>query len=360
MSLLDLQLPIHNHSLRYPQRFVVDSSFKTQFTGLKCDWPSFVYLALALGVSAYDNGLLQIRRRCDTHFDSIKEVTLYSITDQDLIEVSFTQGTPVGKLKRKSKFSLRRALAWDLVMAVPSAQGVMELVPLIPPTSFSENDESKSCCVAPGCSSSSQREMRYTKNRLEAALTWVLYVEQTLRLAGAMEPHLLPIPQDVLEIRMNTAVELRTLEHLNSRLAKIFPSDTVLTKRLTEILQPSQESRAFPPPNNQHQRSVDNDFELDIWPALRDNTTFQALRRNFDPSPHVRTNADVDLNDTSSDISLLARIIIVTSTARKWKKREWITDAGIDGRVRPVMPANPMVALFDKGDRPPPQDIYFG
>lgn len=99
---------------------------------------------------------------------------------------------------------------------------------------------------------------------------------------------------------------------------------------------------------------------FDIWPILQSNNSFAKLYESCAPSRYDKVKTKVDLDDLSLLLVVLARIIIVTSQARKWKKQEWTMDTGFDGIERSVMPQNPMVTHLRSDERSPPERIFFG
>ena len=85
-------------------RFMVASDMKANDrTPLKMKWPQFVWLALSLGVSAYDPGW-QSRHSC----------TLKKTECQDLIYLSYEEDRLFAKLEPRAEltYSLQRAFAW--------------------------------------------------------------------------------------------------------------------------------------------------------------------------------------------------------------------------------------------------------
>ncbi|OCL12734.1 hypothetical protein AOQ84DRAFT_227156 [Glonium stellatum] len=314
MSLLDLRLPIKSRDRRYAQRFLVDTTMKTDFFGLKLDWASFVYLALALGVSADDPGFCDIKRSLSHDVYPAKRVTLCSVHGE-VIGVTFAEGVPVAELLgRELKFSLQRALAWDLVMVTAENQGQSRLVPLMGPggSLLSGNSTEE---FSLGLFNNPQREAAFALKPVEAALIWSLYVEETLHSSNSPPGEILPVAQDVLKVRQDAILELRRLQNLEQRLESVFPLNWELREKLASILGPVP----------QHTE----DMYLDtMWPLLQNNATFQDIRDNFSPSLQYRVRNDADLNDLSTPMALLARIFLATSVVQKWKQEDWDTESG--------------------------------
>lgn len=312
----------------YPRRCVVDFSMYSTIIPLLCRWSDFVFIALAMGVEPTDTRLLQLRnwKNLKSH-ETEADMTLLDKSGRSLLTINLeTTPATVQFCSLQVRLSLRRALAWDLVMAFPHSHGV-EIIPLVQPAITS---------------SGIGRDFPDTPNALGLAVTWTLYAEHIRHLSQLDDQETLPSLQSWLKIRLDAVQSLRNMSKLNSFLQDIFPNNGTLVDQIGKML--AEQERDAEKSNSPFTPTA-----LDIWPNLVKNDVFLRLQQQFHPSPKCRIPRDIDLENLESLEAVLARVLILTSCMRGQKKLDWHQTPLATGEMAVEVPENPLATLNANG-----------
>jgi hypothetical protein len=198
-------------------RFVVASDMKaSDRTPLKMSWAQFVWLALALGISAYDPAW---KKGHPCTFKNDKE--------EDFIHLSYEEDRLLAKLVPRGEltYSLQRAFAWHnikldgdrltLLGRNKSAQVSLASVTISPELSTCR----RGMDLDPQeCSSTIRgREPQDCGNPLAAACYWMLY--RRSQHLGSKEP--ISVSEHLLEYRQRVLCHLRLLDDQNKLATKV-------------------------------------------------------------------------------------------------------------------------------------------
>lgn len=364
MGVLDLRLPLTHLSGRR-RRCVVDTSLMADISTMSCDWQTFVYVAL--GFSVAPRSLEVFRRILTSSYDVLKEVPLQSESGDVVMQVSLIDTVPVVKLQSNEsqvvRFSVIRALAWELIMILPNSKGALEIVPLVPdPHVPSGRTEVPSAFLAPVHSSDLQRDIANAKKPFEACLIWTIYFEQIRHSPTQNQGEALPVPQYLLILQQDAARELKGLPNLESRLKDIFSSKLNIVRKLLDKLQLSENKEAELSSSNRTGKPKvfqPGDLYMDIWPELQQNELFKDLLARYNPSPELRTKEPLVLSDLTSSSAILARVVMITSATQNGEQEEWNTKLDRLGNTVWIPNKNPLGTILEKGQSPPAQRIDF-
>lgn len=373
MALLNTQMSVKQTAIM-ARRFTVDFAMSIEPALLEVKWPTFVYLALALGVDAYDGGLHQIittlSNQNPTPYLRLKDNcgrALMNIWGAD--ERVFASLVPGLR-----DLYLRRALAWELIMVLVDQDGP-QCIPVINLEQFPPSDivafTPKGITIATQSLGDqrplltySQRELSRCSNLLETALTWVLYTE----LVYAETGEILPASQALLNLRLKILDELE--EHIATAsdcLRTLFPGTPSIIEAVQEALHAcwtEPEFQAYKqrrtevyrmyiglfavshPPDRTQLCEIRKGFEPESYfnssKRLNDNVSYKILIAAFNPLPRLRTGSGADLNDIQSPLALLARIVLATSIVQFWPCIRVRANDCIDE----ADPSNPLGRIF--------------
>jgi hypothetical protein len=210
-------------------RFVVANDMKaSERTPLKMDWAQFVWLALALGISAYD-----------PTWQSSYPCTFKNDKNEDLVHLSYEEDWLFAKfaLREKLTYSLQRAFAWYNIKLDGD-----RLLPLgyceaghVCLNSVTISPELSACRLgmnlgSKGYSSTIHgREPQDCNNPLAAACCWMMY----WRLQYGEFREILPVSQQLLEYRQRVLCHLNSLDDNKMLATKV--RSLVLAKYIDEI-----------------------------------------------------------------------------------------------------------------------------
>jgi hypothetical protein len=189
-------------------RLMVASDTKaSDRTPLKMQWPQFVWLALALGVSPYDPG-----------WQSSYPRTLKNSENEDSIHLFYEEDRLIAKVALKVEFtySLRRAFGWynieldgDRLLALGNGESVPRRL-----KSVTISPELSACRIGMDlnkegtCNTVIGKEPQDCTNALAAACCWMFSWRRQRRELD----QLLPVSQHVLEYRQRALCHLKLLE----------------------------------------------------------------------------------------------------------------------------------------------------
>ena len=320
------------------KRFTVAYDLRVESVGLKCAWTAFVVFSLAVGVDPYRGGLLDLKHKISTN---LREITLKSSDNISILNVRKQENRVLARIMRQyTTYSLFRGLAW--VGCTIEAHGRdLHLVHLGLPTIGNSSN-----------SHATHRSHIHFKNdtwptqAMARALVWVLYAEtyyhEPMRSLMITSDRILPVTQEILEIREDILEELKLVENLEASLNEVFLRENSLVRTILTALghewnihgKDKRKSRPFTdkPPGY-----------VDIWDMLQDNDTFKALKDNYHPIPALRTRSDADLAQLTTPMAILARVIIAVSSVQMWPREEWSVE--LDGSFK--IPADPINELLD-------------
>lgn len=317
MALFTLGIPINTARRPYPMQFVVDSTLETELTPLETDWKTFVYLALSMGCSPYDNQFGRVRRVNGSQY-SVNKIQLVSSCGGK-IDVSFPEGPPLVRLTGpRFRFSLLTALAWEKIMVIqdPNHSNLIHYLPLddavgvqdVPYSAqgltgvVAENRDMIEALL-----SATERRTTPADKILESSLIWTLYTELIAHQTHIANQEILHTPQEFLQTCLNTFTKLRALSDgaLSTLLNTILPSHQNLHVQITDSINTST-----------------IDPNLDLWPFLQNNAHLTALFNSYDPLPTSRTptTPPIDLTDISTPGSFLAALLLAFSTASRTRQ----------------------------------------
>jgi hypothetical protein len=234
-------------------RFTVGNDMRANDrTPLKMKWAQFVWLALALGISAYDPDW-QSAYPC-TLRSSKSGILIHLLHDEDRLFANVV-------LRGKLSYSLRRAFAWYNVglngdRLLPLGHGKIPQVCL---SSVTMSPELSTCrlgmnLASKGCDNIiCGREPKDCTNALAAACCWMLYWR---RQCVVDEP--LPVSQHLLEFRQRVLCHLKLLDdqkQLATRVQSLVLAKTVednatqQSPDLAAVLSTTQEPEDATPPH---------------------------------------------------------------------------------------------------------------
>ena len=198
-------------------RFMVAGDMKaSDRTPLKMNWVQFVWLALALGASAYDSSW-------NTKFP----YALKDSEDEDFVYLFYEEDRLFARsgLRRKFSYSLRRAFAWYNIELIgecllPLGRGDGTRVRL---DHVTISPELSACRLGmelgtQGCSNIIRgKEPQDCSNPLAAACCWMLY----WRRQNQDDLGLLPVSQHLLEYRQRVLCHLKLLDDHGRLIIKV-------------------------------------------------------------------------------------------------------------------------------------------
>ncbi|KAK6810427.1 hypothetical protein RU639_013810 [Aspergillus parasiticus] len=263
MPLIDAGMMPFNTRGASPNRYTVDSDFVCPETTLSCKWPTFVYLALALGASPWEISTRfgEARSRA-TYLHDIKGEPLMKIMlwGSGILGCRFQSG--------EKTLSLRRMLAWENIMLskvnnrwtcvpVPSYESETASIPLKRLWPISDiQDFSLDGLVMRGIGHENDGQNFYTHRRekyrkkdrrnktnfysrnwspelFEDALCWTIYAEDVY----GSNTEILPVSQPFLVMQEHSVVKLGRWDPEKRRklLQAIFPDAKLVDKILADL-----------------------------------------------------------------------------------------------------------------------------
>ena len=336
------------------QRIVVNSSLDVNPLAMNCDWKSFVFLALGLGVSPLDPVFYGLGGGKDgASAQSLRSTALHSEMGQQLVEIQWREGVPYLELTEHcSSWSVRRSLAHSLHMVV-ARESKQEVLHFVPATGGNSQTPTAQIC---DCKETDLRSVEFsTLRQIRYAITWTLYFEE---LWHQIPKETILIPQSLLLLQFEITEELHKTptERLQYRISNIFPANAALVANimsaLTSIWNSSEhrkllnslggavhESKLESPRGPVSNITVPSTqyHSFDLYPALLSSPTFQSLSLAYSPSAIISAktkspssnapaSAVIDMDDHSKPETLLARLIIALSAMRRsTTPRGWVT-----------------------------------
>ncbi|KAL6719809.1 hypothetical protein ACLMJK_001730 [Lecanora helva] len=326
---------------REPQKFLVNADMQTPSVELRCDWASFVLLALALDVDPYEGTLLKLMRDTPEGIDR----ELVSPAGGNVMTALNSDNVFMARIKEGCRnISPIKALAWISVMVVVN-ESVVNLIPLKKRYIEADLRVRSNIRIHPA---EDERSAIRSRQDIVAGLIWTLYSEsiyhieshQDLEIIGS--EGLLPVSQDLLNLRETMLNELASIQSLGARLHEIFPGDSGLIDQVQTALSHEWQNSDLEILDNVR---VGHGFlkgcppgYVAIWDRLQSNETFQVLNDNFNPLPTLRTRTDADLADKDSPLGLLARVIIALSSIQKWRRLDWPIERNSNGTISSCKP----------------------
>ena len=217
--LIKLNLPIRRREDKSVQRLVIDSTFQFESRGLECDWPTFIFLCLGLGVDPYGGGLQDLSS--DDKAYNLKDVhgsTLLTVYPGDYW---FTYLRP--SEGSTTTFSERRAMASAGMMLLPCLEGYR----------WVSLDVSLSAFLVLYTSPKFNLNMDQMLSELGRALKWHFYAVSVFQ----SESEILPTPEFVLKAIEHVANQLRSVPRprIRTTLEQIFKDSRRVDKILLAI-----------------------------------------------------------------------------------------------------------------------------
>jgi hypothetical protein len=326
------------------QRLVVDSALHFESCGVRCDWESFVFLALGLGVDPYRGGLQGLLTTVEDT-QTIRD----SKDNPVMILRRVDGGSWTAQLGCNLSFSARRAMAVAYVMILPT-NGKIGFIPLgqySPPAVAPSADQ----CAVPTMLSIYEAISRAETpgNHLSSALTWMFYLESVFY--GETQQELLPVPQFVLQAREKATAELEIVP-LADTLHGIFRNKPLEDKIIDALELAKRELPSYTIERRQRRKVLAPEncpTYVDIHDAVTQNPLYQQLRVQFYPSPAVSRGQIIDLGDLKSQAAVLARVILGISIVQVWQREEWKTLNLPDGSFAPRLSRSPLKEILNNG-----------
>lgn len=337
-------------------RTIVDSTLRFEVTQMRCDWETFVFLALGLGIDVRCGGLQQLLDG-DSH-----QKELQGDTGQPLVDL-YNSGSSswVAQLKSGLLFSWRRAFAVACVILTVY--------------------EHRLCFIAlADLAGDSQPEQEaYTKSRstenvrqsLEAveassdlvtlATTWTLYLESIYY--TTREHH--HVPQWVHYARDIALHELQSVQELPNILESLFVNNTDLIQKIKSALQYEWSKPAEFVDGKRsgwcHRETADCPGYVDIRRSLSENPHYEELLKKIDWHPWHRAESVIDVSDLSSPHAILARVILCVSIIQCAAREEMFTILRSDGTYETRPSRDPLLSLlWDDDGAPIKNDALIG
>jgi hypothetical protein len=305
------------------QRIVVDASLRFEPRGIHCDWQTFAFLALGLGVDPHR-----------TQLQYPLEIVLTDVRDNPILSVrSSTDGSVAAQLLPSISYSQRRALAWFCVMIIRDFTGIF-YIPLISGDMSQQHDLKR----APDATALTGG-IRLLDNgiSLESALTWICYTETIFYNEGFEE--LLPVPQIILKAREDALAELRklTAEDLNVHLHTIFDGNNdIISKVVVKLHQAWNE--AIPDIlDGARKGRRESSYRtcqtvLSLPTLLGTSGTIRALHQTITMNIHRRQNNGFIATNNEPTVTG-ARIWLGFSIVQLARREDWQTELEFDGRI---------------------------
>ncbi|KAK4445581.1 hypothetical protein QBC34DRAFT_472104 [Podospora aff. communis PSN243] len=308
---------------------------------LQLTWPTFIYLALALGVDPYDEGLGALSRTLAGSAED-RSWTLKDSKGQSKLRASKPDSAGVVTvtfIPGDHSLFWRRAFASELVMLledVGGGGGGMTCVPLMAPGHFSPSDMTD--IVSGGFTAnvtgpdgekrrieaSQMRECNPSANpmTLERALIWTIYAEQVYQ-EEDLSTHtheILPATQAMLNFRLKLLDELdEYLEHG----AKMLPPEFSAVKDDVVSALGRRQTNRYRIYSGSHKRAMMADVRFGEEPKgyINPSTKLEGkielygeLKAAYNPLPRLRQEGGLEIDSIESPAGLLARIMVATSS----------------------------------------------
>ena len=278
------------------QRLVIDSTFQFESRGLECDWPTFIFLCLGLGVDPYGGGLQDLSS--DDKAYNLKDVhgsTLLTVYPGDYW---FTYLRP--SEGSTTTFSERRAMASAGMMLLPCLEGYR----------WVSLDVSLSAFLVLYTSPKFNLNMDQMLSELGRALKWHFYAVSVFQ----SESEILPTPEFVLKAIEHVANQLRSVPRpmIRTTLEQIFKDSRRVDKILLAI--ESRLDRLISGKSVLH-GDASNMFSIvehDFTDACQNLLPFVQLVDMFSPLTPFKRHL-LPLNDLETPVAICSRILLITS-----------------------------------------------
>lgn len=220
---------------REAQRILVNSSLDVDTVVINCNWKSFVFLAIGLGVNASDLVLHDLGSGADViNEHAVQSSALRSEAGMKLIDIRWQKGTPHLELTAQcSSWSIRRSLAHFLHMTV-QREAKTQLLHFVAATDKTHQLPTVKSCDCKDIISNPV-DLSVLHN-LHFALTWTLYFEELLH---QVQCETIFIPQSLLLFQFEITEELRQMptETLRSRVTTtVFPGNAKAAANIMSAL----------------------------------------------------------------------------------------------------------------------------
>jgi hypothetical protein len=347
MSLLAIPLNISPLTKRYAQNFELAHASSSPLVPLECSWETFIYLALAMGVSPYSNDWQSLMDLASPHDTALSRLKLSSeqfaqpyeeaIT---LLEITFNEGCPVATLLNPViTIDIRQMFGWSLVMVL-NKSGKCYTVPLLAQDNLTVDK------LPPLAILKSLSWDLTDDDLIRLALTWTWYCEDYFDSKSNAER--IPTPQIILKARQLATEQLQNLPHGKGALNSLLQTSSADVRLSIETAIQSGYGSINP-------RS---------WEAFTALQSMKDLRASLRPEAFLDKNHPVvTLSSLEEEHAILARIIVAFSAAcatkqyrwdeegRRWEEGKWRTTMnGMTARKIPQLPPEPMSLLLGADD----------
>lgn len=219
---------------REVQRIVVNSSLEVDPMVMNCDWKSFLFLAIGLGVDPSDPVLHDLGRGADAiNEHTVQSFALRSEAGARLIEIRWHKAGPRLELTAQcSSWSIRRALAHSLHMIIQRGDK-REILHFIAAINKTSQAPTVQIC---DCQDKIFNAVDFSiVHNLHFALTWTLYFEE---LYHQIQREMIFIPQTLLLFQFEITQELRQIptDTLESRVGTLFPGNAKVVADIISAL----------------------------------------------------------------------------------------------------------------------------
>lgn len=332
MGLYEADVHVSKIGLR-TQRVVVDASLRFEPLGIQCDRHTLLFLALGFGVDPYRNQLRGIPKGMLIDTEGKSVISLTAATDSS-----------IAQLLPGLSFSERRSLAWFCIMVVRDNRGVSYI-----PLGVSKDSRDIDFAKPPGVTSIKENLEKLEEGGInfELAWRWICYAEAVFYDEGNQE--LLPVPQTLLKAREDALAKLKSLStsDLEAHLHLIFNSDIHTISKVSVMLKRAwldmvPEIKASKRKGQEQRARKDCQTCLDLKIFRRTSSVIQKLYSLVELSESQQRDRGLFNDDPESPMATAARIWLGLSIIQLWRREDWETELGPDGRET----AKPSLALL--------------
>ena len=330
------------------RRTIVDSTLRIEVAPMQCDWETFVFITLGLGVDVRNGGLQELLSGAS------HPKTLRDESGQDLLDLYHLESsTWIAQLKPGLSFSWQRALAVASI-AVTIHE---ETVCFIALGSLTDATQVKTSAFHKPPQHNeiwrSLEAIETSSDVVSLATTWVLYWEDLFR--QTEQYHY--VPQWVHYARDIALDDLQSVIELRRSLDILFPSNDELGQRILDSLN-YQWNEPSDIVDGKTSRWCRRDLSqcpgyVDIGGYLTGSSHYKELLRRVDWRPWNRAKTTCDVNDLSCLEAILARVILCTSMIQCTGRGAMFTMIKADGRRVTEPPREPLLSLLWDDDGVP-------
>lgn len=373
---------------REVQRFVVNSTLDVDPIVMNCDWKSFLFLVLGLGVNPSDSVLHSLGKgTLAVNEPNMQSMALRSEAGTKLTSIRWHKKAPHLELTEQcSSWSIRRSLSHSLHMII-QCEAKRELLHFVALSNKTGQISTAQIC---DCRDIFSNPVDFgVLHNLHFALTWTLYFEELLH---STPRETIFIPQSLLLFQFEITQELCRMptETFQASLATIFPDSAEIVAKIMSALSSIWDSPEYQEllgssahnpvprhfqcaqsitsvPSAQLRFKIEDSLDvekgtktneiinfasspekissehntngnLNFYPILQSSPAFQSLFSTYSPStviaadnrpsftPLIPATAKIDIDDKTKPEALLARLIIALSMMRHSTVRNgWVT-----------------------------------